>query len=81
MNTTKNSINLSPYAKIYLIIVLAVFIISAIICAGLFVNVFGFIDKVNSYILADRLADGMLRMCATAALMTVIIDLATHSQE
>lgn len=81
MNTTKNSINLSRYAQIYLMFVLSIFVISAIICAGLFMNVFDFIDKVNSYILADRLADGMLRMCAAAALMTVLIDLITHSAE
>lgn len=81
MNTSKNSIKFSRYTKIYLAVVLAVFVISALICTGLFMNVFDFIDKVNSYILATRLADGLIRMCAAAALMTILIDLISHNCE
>lgn len=59
----------------YLCYVTAVFIISGLICAGLYLNIFGFVDRVNSYILADELMHSMIRSTAAATLMALLIDL------
>lgn len=81
MNICKNSINLTKYARLYLIIVFVVFVISGIVCACLLMNVFGFIDSATSYIMGVCVADSMMRMCVAATMMTVIIDLLARGLE
>ena len=68
-------LNLSGCAKKYLCFVTAVFILSGIICAGLYLNWFGFADGVNSYILAEQLLHSMIRSMTAATMMTLLIDL------
>ena len=67
--------NLSGSAKKYLGFVTAVFIVSGIICAGLYMNWFGFADRVNSYILAEQLLHSMRRSMTAATMMTLLIDM------
>ena len=72
---------ISKFARKYLMFAEVVFVTSAVICIALFFNLFGFIDEVNSYIIAVRLSDSLLRMTAAAAMMTVIIDLMVRDFE
>lgn len=72
---------ISKIARKYLMFAEVVFVISAIICIALFLNVFGFIDAVNSYIIAVKLSDSLLRMTAVAVMMAVIIDLLVRDFE
>ncbi len=72
---------ISKIARKYLMFAEVVFVISAIICIALFLNVFGFIDEVNSYIIAVKLSDSLLRMTAVAVMMAVIIDLLVRDFE
>lgn len=74
MHNEKNSLKLSKHAQRYLSFVTTVFVAAGIICAGLFMNVFGFIDSVNSYILATELFHSMIRTISAAVMMTLIID-------
>ena len=69
------SIKLCGRARQYLCFVTAVYIISGVICAGLYMNVFGFIGSVPSVILADELFHSMIRSAAAAAMMALTIDL------
>ena len=72
---------ISKFAQKYLMFAEVVFVTSAVICIALFFNLFGFIDEVNSYIIAVQLSDSLLRMTAAAAMMTVIIDLLVRDFE
>lgn len=74
MYNEKISANLSKHAQMYLVFVTAVFVAAGIICAGLFMNVFGFIDSVNSYILATELFHSMIRTVSASTMMTLLID-------
>ncbi len=67
--------NPGKITRIYIRFVAAAFVISGIICAGLYLNAFGFIDRVNSYILADELMYSMIRSTAAAAFFTLLTDL------
>ena len=69
------SLNLCRSARKYLCFVTAVYLIAGIICAGLYLDLFGFIDSVNSYILADELLGSMIRSMTAAAMMVFAIDL------
>ena len=69
------SLKLCSHARKYLCFVTAVYLIAGIICAGLYLNVFGFIGSVNSYILADELLGSMIRSMTAAAIMVLTIDL------
>ncbi len=68
-------LNISVNARKYLCFVTAVFVIAGIICAGLYLDCFGFADRVNSYILADQLWHSMIRSMTAATLMTLLIDM------
>ena len=59
----------------YLYFVTAVFITAGFICGALYTNQFGFIDRVNAYILAEELMHSMIRSMTAATLMTLLIDL------
>lgn len=69
------SIKIGRRARIFIRFVTAVYVIAGAICAGLFMNVFGFIDSVNSYILAEELLHSMIRSTVAATMMTLLIDL------
>ncbi len=72
---------ISKFARKYLMFAEVVFVTSAVICIALFFNLFGFIDEVNSYIIAVQLSDSLLRMTAVAVMMAVIIDLLVRDFE
>lgn len=72
---------ISKFAQKYLMFAEVVFVTSAVICIALFFNLFGFIDEVNSYIIAVQLSDSLLRMTAVAVMMAVIIDLLVRDFE
>ena len=74
MHNEKISANLSKHAQMYLSSVTTVFVVAGIICAALFMNMFGFIDSVNSYILATQLFHSMIRTISAATMMTLLID-------
>ena len=59
----------------FLWFVTAVYVISGVICAGLYLNAFGFFDSVNSYILAEVLLHSMIRSMTAATMMTLLIDM------
>ena len=62
-------------ARRYLSFVTAVYTVFGIICAGLYLNCFEFVDSVNSYIIADELMYSMIRSTAAATMLTLLIDL------
>ena len=72
---SENYFEFGKYAKKYLRFVSAAFFVSGMICAGLYLNAFGFVDRVNSYILADEFLRSMIRSTAAAAMLTMLIDL------
>ena len=72
---------ISKFARKYLMFAEGVFVTSAVICIALFFNLFGFIDEVNSYIIAVQLSDSLLRMTAVSVMMAVIIDLLVRDFE
>lgn len=67
--------HLTAGARKYLCFVTAVFLIAGIICAGLYLNLFGFTDSVNAYIFAGQLLDSMIRSMTAATVMTLLIDM------
>ncbi len=71
--------SLMPHARLYLAVAEIIFVIAAIICIALLTGEVAFINEVDSYIIGARLVDGMLRMSAAAALMTVLIDVIERS--
>lgn len=81
MNNEKISVNLSKYAQSYLRFVAAVFVGAGAVCAGLYFHVFGFVDSVNSYILATELFHSMIRTVSAATLMTLLIDFISQRYE
>ncbi|MBQ9901971.1 MAG: hypothetical protein IJM51_06255 [Clostridia bacterium] len=68
-------LHLTAGARKYLCFVTAVFLIAGIICAGLYLNLFGFTDSVNAYIFAGQLLDSMIRSMTAATVMTLLIDM------
>ena len=70
-----NRFDLSKSAQRYLRFVSLAFCGACIICAGLYCDVFGFVDRVNAYLLADELMHSMIRATAAAVMMTLTIDL------
>lgn len=70
----KISLSLSPHAQQYLRFVTAAFIVTGLICAGLYANVFWFVDRTNAYIMATELYHSMIRTTAAATMMTLLID-------
>ena len=81
MNLEKNRkknisrFDLSLSAQRYLKFVSLAFCGAGLICAGLYCNMFGFVDRVNAYLLADELMHSMIRATAAAVMMTLTIDL------
>lgn len=63
------------FGRRYLWFVTAMFVLSGVVCAGLYLNAFRFIDRVNSYILAEELLHSMIRSTAAATLLVLMIDL------
>jgi hypothetical protein len=73
--------NLSRYARIYLCFVTAVFLMAGVICAGLYMNLFGFVDRVHSYIFAETLFHSLIRSMAEVALITFTLHLLSPRDE
>ena len=67
--------DLSLSAQGYLKFVSAAFCTAGAVCAGLYGNVFAFVDRVNACLLADELMYSMIRATAAAVMMTLAIDL------
>ena len=65
----------------YLWFVTAVYVISGVICAGLYLNAFGFFDSVNSSILAEVLLHSMIRSTSAATLLALLIDIMEKRHE
>ena len=68
--------SLGENARKYLRFVAVVFVMSGIVCAGLYLHLFGMIDRVNSYILAEELLHSMIRSTTAATILTLLLDLA-----
>lgn len=66
---------LSRHAVLFLRFAAAAYIAAGVICAGLFWDVFGFVDRVNAYILATQLLHSMIRSAVPATMMTLLIDI------
>ena len=62
-------------ARKYLRFVTGVFLISGLVCAGLYLHFFGWIDRAHSYILADELLYSMIRSTSAATMLALLIDL------
>ena len=75
MNLEKNRkknisrFDLSLSAQRYLKFVSLAFCGAGLICAGLYCNMFGFVDRVNAYLLADELMHSMIRATAAAVMI------------
>lgn len=81
MHTEKNSLTLSKHAMWYLTFVNIAFLTAGAICAALFLQLFPFLDSVNSYIMATELMHSMIRSTAAATMMTLLIDLLSRQAE
>ena len=74
------SVKLSKPARIYLCFATAVFLTAGVICALLYMNVFVFVDRAHSYILAEELYHSLIRSTAETAMMAFIIDLLSRRE-
>ena len=62
------------FVRKYLWFVTFVFVVSGVICGGLYLNAFGCVDRVNAYILADTIMCSMIRSTVAATALTMLID-------
>lgn len=60
--------------KKYLLFAATAYIVAGIVCAGFYLDMFGFVDRANAYILADELLCSMIRSTTAAAFFTLLID-------
>ncbi len=80
MNNEKNSVFSSIFSVPgsvtgkYLHFSAVVYAVFGIICAGLYMNVFGFVDSVNAILFADVLLNSMIRGLTAVTLFTLLID-------
>ena len=80
MNNEKNSVFSSFFSVPgsvtgkYLHFSAVVYAVIGIICAGLYMDVFGFVASVNAILFADVLLNSMIRGLTAVTLFTLLID-------